>query len=413
MEASQQTVRRLFNYRPIVVAAFGFCAGIFLADSLSGIWRFGVMCLFCMLLLLSLLLRRYGTLLFFAALLLGMQRMMLFLTLDLSSLFAPLSDLSDALFALREKLIRYSNALFFDNAPLLCGMLWGDKSAIAAADYAAFRTAGIAHVLALSGLHVSFFAGALLMLIPKRKPRLRFIVTAAFLLLYCAIAAFPASLVRASVMTLCLLGASLAGRRGDMACSLSLSALIILFFTPNALFDIGFQLSFAAVGGVAMLRPPLMRALAKWPAPIAESISITLSATIGTLPLSMARFLTIPTYSLLSNFLLLPLIPFAIIPAFCAVALYPLSPAIAQLPAFIAYHILSVIKGLCYRITLLPGSLLTLEAPPSALFCVLCYMAMLLCSDYLLRDWRYKRRALLLLLPLLLLGALRMRTGMI
>ncbi|MDO5111273.1 MAG: ComEC/Rec2 family competence protein [Clostridia bacterium] len=381
---------RLFNPRPLVRIALGFCLGIVFGEKSKGTWVLWLVCLFCALAVLLLFQRRYTPLSFTLAILYGMLRIRLSHLLDPSALQALLAPAAGALHALRERLLSITDLLFYDAAPLLRGVLWGDTAYIAAADTQAFRIAGIGHILALSGLHVSFFAGALSLLIPPGRPRLRFALTGAFLLFYCAIAAFPPSLVRASVMTLCCLGASVLQRRGDLPSSMALATLIILLCSPAALFEVGFQLSFSAVLGIALLLPPLARLLAPLPAALSQGVGVSIAATCGTLPLTALYFGRIPVYSLFANLLLLPLLPFSMIPAFLAVLLYPLSPLLAQTPAFIAYHMMALLRGVSHFFSALPCGLITLKARPSALLCLLFYALMVLCSDYVLRDRRFK-----------------------
>lgn len=387
MEAPAQTTR-LFNSRPLAGAALGFSAGIVLAKHLAGPGFPIAMGLFLICLFISGYARRQGAYRFCAALLLGMLRFRIGLVPAWPPFLYPLQD---ALFMLRGRLLEAADALFYGYAPLFRAMLWGGDTALDASLWEAFRAGGLAHVLALSGLHVSFFTGLLLFCIPACHPRLRFFTCAAFLALYCGIAAFPASLVRASVMTLCTLGAGLFHRRTDLPSSLALAALLLLMANPAHLFDVGFQLSFAAVAGIAMLHPPLMEALSRLPRVLAESLSITASGTLSTLPLSLHYFKTLPSYSLIVNFLLLPLVPFCIIPAFFATLLYFVSPLLARIPAFIAYHMAHVLASLAEFAASLPYSILELAHAPGWPFVALAFLCMLALSPYPLIDARKKR----------------------
>ncbi len=388
---------RLFNGRPLVAAALGFCAGILLASRFTGTWALCLMCLFCIFLFLSLFFKEKGCYVFCSALLFGMLRLRLGGAFSTPAFLHPIKDM---LFALRARLLAASDALFFNQAPLLRAMLWGDKAALSAAELDAFRYAGVGHILALSGLHVSFFAAIFLWMLPAGKARLRAVLVGLFLLFYCAIAAFPASLVRASLMLLSLLGASIFQRRADTPCSMALAALVILLFDPAALFDIGFQLSFAAVAGIAMLHAPLMQLFRALPAPVAQSLALTLSATCATLPLSMYYFQTLPLYTLLANFFLVPLVPFCIIPAFFAVLLFPIAPMAAKIPAFIAYYMTTLLQSLTRRVSSLPYSCIALKQAPSKLFLLLCYLLLLSLSPYFLAKppLRWRTAAFLLFL---------------
>ena len=142
------------------------------------------------------------------------------------------------------------------------GILLGDTAGIESGLYENIRYGGVAHIFAVSGLHVgSLFAFCLLLTKKtglKRAPALlQFIFTASVLFLYAGICAFTPSVVRASVM--CLVGymCKLIQVKSDFLQSLGLSAIVILFFKPSALFTAGFQLSFAACFGIAFLTKPI------------------------------------------------------------------------------------------------------------------------------------------------------------
>ena len=142
------------------------------------------------------------------------------------------------------------------------GVLLGDVSGIEAGLYENIRYGGIAHIFAVSGLHIGALFAFCLSLMEKtglkRAPAfVQFILTASILFIYAGICAFSASVVRASVM--CLVGymCKLILVKSDFLQSLGLSAIVILLFNPSALFTVGFQLSFAACFGFAFLARPI------------------------------------------------------------------------------------------------------------------------------------------------------------
>lgn len=402
MTVPDGTIKPIVNNRPLVTAALGFSFGIFLCAKLSSPWLNYAAGLFAFLLAASIPFGSDFCRLFLCALLCGLCRYRLFIATPVPlylKLFAPLLG---KLGILRDMLFRNTDALFFDLAPLFRAMLWGDASLIERADTAVFRTAGLAHILALSGLHVGFFAGAFMLLIPKNRPRLRFSVISVFLFLYCCIAAFPASLVRAGIMTVCSLGAALFRRKYDLPCSLAFSALVILTVSPDSLMDIGFQLSFSALAGIALLAPIFEHLFERLPSYLSKSISVTAAATAGTLPLSLLHFHTLPLYSLISNLFLLPLVPFSLISAFAASLLYFVSPFAAKIPAFVAYHLMWLIRGLTGTISSLPFADISFEKSPGASFIMLSYLIMFVISPYVLRSAEWKTRVLCAILLIML-----------
>jgi competence protein ComEC len=270
-------------------------------------------------------------------------------------------------------------------------MLWGDRAQIPDSIADAYRGAGIAHILALSGLHVSFIVAGLNALFHARNARLRFALTAALLGLYCAIAAFPASLVRATVMSLCLLHSQVIGRRADAPSSIAFAAIVILAVAPGQLENIGFQLSFAAVAAVASLGGDLVAAL-PLPKPIAQSVSMTVCGMLGTLPLTAYHFGEVAALTLFANILILPVVPIAF---FAAMSTSLVALPLQRVGAFFAPAArlgIGLMTIPAQFIAQFPFALVKV-ARPSALVCSLCYLAMLAFSRYCLLI--KKNRALL------------------
>lgn len=143
------------------------------------------------------------------------------------------------------------------SASVALAVLTGDTSKIEVGLLNNMRMGGIAHIFAVSGLHVGALYGFILLLFSKTRLRtlngvFRFLMLAATLLFYAGICGFSPSIVRA--ITLCLVGYCLRwlGGAADGLNTLGLAAIIILLVTPCALFEIGFQLSFAACLGIVL-----------------------------------------------------------------------------------------------------------------------------------------------------------------
>ena len=295
-----------------------------------------------------------------------------------------LSRFADLFTPLRDALTENTTLLFPDDSGILCSMLWGDKSGIVHYQREIFNGAGIAHILALSGLHVSFFISLFTKIIPKHMHRLRFFFCAGFLLFYCSIAAFPASLMRASLMSLLVIGAQLLHERYDAPNSISLAALIILLISPLELFDLGFQMSFAAVIGIVLIYPTLSRTFHRFfPHYLAENISVSVSATAGVMPISINAFSNFAVYSIFGNIFLLPFVSVLVICAFAAViisfAYFPLASLIAFLAQFVYDAIFTFSSFLCS----LPFSVIDIIMPIPVGICMYCIIFVM--SDFYFR----------------------------
>lgn len=141
-------------------------------------------------------------------------------------------------------------------------VLLGDTTGIEADLYENIRRGGIAHIFAVSGLHVGALFGFCLLLIKKtamgRLPAWAKLAFAAFVLIaYAGVCAFTASVLRAMVICLIAYAGKLLQVKTDFLQSLGAAAICILLFQPSALFTVGFQLSFAACFGIAFLTKPI------------------------------------------------------------------------------------------------------------------------------------------------------------
>lgn len=174
----------------------------------------------------------------------------------------------------------------------------------------AYRTAGIAHIFAVSGLHIGFLASALTFVFNKLRLRglKKPIIITCVLILYSGICAFSASSIRATVMTAVMLFATEKGHRYDGLSALALSAILVLLIQPVQLFCVGFQLSFAVVIGINLLSSPIARLLKFVPEKVAHVIGVVLSAQIFSIPISLNAFGSFSTIAVMANLIFIPIV---------------------------------------------------------------------------------------------------------
>ncbi|MBQ4341828.1 MAG: ComEC/Rec2 family competence protein [Clostridia bacterium] len=292
---------------------------------------------------------------------------------------------SAALYRVKAFLRLRIHEAFQDNGAVVAGFLLGDKSGMDEADVDAFRAAGTAHLLSLSGFHVGLLTAALFLLLPKRFPKLRAAAAGLFLVGYCAISAFAPSLVRASVMCACVLAADVFERRADPLSSLSLSALIILAVRPYELFSVGFRLSYAATLGIVFVlrhgAPGPRRGLL---GKLINGACVAVAATAATALISARHFGVFPTYGIAANIAAVPLFSAAIVLCFAGLLLGMVFPPLAY--AFARPG--DILTGLAMRslgfIGSLPHALVEVNAP-SVLTGVLMLVLMFGISGFVLR----------------------------
>ncbi len=178
-----------------------------------------------------------------------------------------------------------------------------------------YRDAGVAHIFAVSGLHIGFLAGVLILLFKKLRinPMLKTIIITLALLFYSGICGFSASSIRATVMTSVMLFARLKGSRYDSLSALSFAGILILIYSPAQLLCVGFELSFMVVLGIIVLAKPLSKLLKFMPRKIAISLGTVISAQLFSLPICLHAFGKFSTISVLINLIFIPIVSFIFI----------------------------------------------------------------------------------------------------
>lgn len=208
-----------------------------------------------------------------------------------------------------------NSSLSVDAKHLVCTAILGDSSMISSDTRTTFSHAGIAHTLAISGLHMGIILALVsLLLSPLDRLRLRslrYALTVAAMAAFLFVTGLSASAIRATIMAGMAIIATASQRTGSSLNALCLAAILILAFSPMAIFNVGFQLSFAAVAAILLLASKLNRVsqrhrltftLASW-------ILATLIANLGCAVISAYYFHTLPLLSICANLVVVPLLP--------------------------------------------------------------------------------------------------------
>ncbi len=246
-----------------------------------------------------------------------------------------------------------------DVAPLMKALLTGDKSELYDDDelYVSLKLAGLSHIIAVSGMHVSFII-ALISLVTGRR-RLTAFIGIPLVWFFAAMMGFGPSVTRASLMITLLLIAPILRRENDPPTSLSAALMILLLINPQAIGSISLHLSFAAMAGIIMVTPRIHRSLISladeldgFAGRIIRSLSVVFSASVGaiifTTPLAALHFGYVPLYSLLTNILCLWAMSTAFMLAYPICILgavyFPLGEIIAWLVAWLPRYTIFVVK---------------------------------------------------------------------
>ncbi len=251
---------------------------------------------------------------------------------------------------------------------VLAAMTLGDKSGLSEELKEDYSMAGASHVLALSGLHLGIIYAVLSMLAFgfRRKWFSQLIIMLA-IWAYAVMVGLMPSVVRSAVMLSIVAVMTSINRQRITTNSLAVAAMIMLLCNPLNLYDIGFEMSFLAVLGIAICNPVygLVWFPGFWGRVLTwlwDIVAVSVAAQIGTAPLVAYYFGRIPTYFILTNLVVIPCATILLY-GVVAVALTSWSAAIA---AWLMGKVLIVIKAMnavLHWIASLPGACIDGLAP--------------------------------------------------
>ena len=197
------------------------------------------------------------------------------------------------------------------NGEMIYSAMFGDRTELSRSLYGAYKDAGLAHLLAVSGLHVGLVIAIIYWILKRLKVNgwLRILIVAPILLIYAYMCGFSYSIIRACIMAMVLMIAPLMFSEYDLLSSICFAGSLILLVEPIALFDLSAQLSFGCVFGIAMIYPVFKKLLAKIHInnAIADSFCISLATIVSTLIFMAYYFGGIQPIGLLSNIITIPI----------------------------------------------------------------------------------------------------------
>lgn len=262
--------------------------------------------------------------------------------------------------ALRLRLLRrmQNGALPPREAAVAEAMTLGWRADVDKRTQVAFRDAGIAHLLAVSGLHVGLIAAMLSRLcffIPKeRKGRIvRGAVQLAGVWGFALITGMAPSTMRAALMFSLFIVSNMLGRRTPKFNLLAATAIMTLAARPMLLFDVGWQLSYSAVAGILLAMP----VITLWRNCLWQAAAVSSSATLATLPVTLAAFHRIQPLFLIANVIIVP----------CASVILAFSLAYMALPcgltAWLLHRVVFATEWFTQHVAAIPFASVEVAAP--------------------------------------------------
>lgn len=282
---------------------------------------------------------------------------------------------------IKEKMIDNANRnMPKRTANLLLGILIGERDNIQEDIIESFRTANLSHILAVSGAHTSYIILGITYLISKSKTpkRIGYIITIINLLIFIIITGASYSGVRACIMAIVVIGAKICYRKENFFTSICISLIIILIQNPFAINDIGLKLSFMGTAGIVIFNKSITNFFIKLKIKqkIAEALSVTFSAQLMIMPITILNFNTISLTFFISNILASPLLGIIIIFGFISIFISSILNPISKI-LFLILHIFLELLILVSKVTeKIPGSSILVKTP-NILFAIVYYILIL------------------------------------
>lgn len=221
-------------------------------------------------------------------------------------------SIKHVLYDYRDKIIDViGNEMDTDGKAVMEAMLFGDKSELESTQKTLLYRAGIGHLMAVSGVHLSVVCSFFWLFI-SRLPigkYFRFGLLLVPILCFVTMAGFSNSVIRAAIMTIIVYGATLFRRRADVFNSLGISVIILTIFTPFAVRDASFLLSVGGVFAIGVAAPEVIKAIEqKYElGTFLKSVITSVCVTVIIFPITILFFDEVSIASPISNLLLMPL----------------------------------------------------------------------------------------------------------
>jgi len=273
------------------------------------------------------------------------------------------------------------------------GYLVGQRRALPADLATALQIAGLTHVVVASGYNLTILVRLARRLFVKVSKYLSALSASVMIVAFVAVTGMSPSMSRAGLVSGLSLAAWYYGRKFHPIVLLFLAIAATLLINPSyAWGDLGWQLSFAAFAGVMIVAPLMHRYLFgdKKPGMIRQILGETVSAQLATAPILIASFGQLSNVAIISNLLVLPLVPFAMLLTFIAGVGSLVVPAIAGFVGMPATWLLHYMVSVAEYLASLPWAMSVVQLPWWGV--VLCYVVIIGVCLYMWRVTKFNLR---------------------
>lgn len=259
------------------------------------------------------------------------------------------SELLNTLQGIKERVASVYDQTFEPKAAsVLSAMVLGDKRGLDRDTRNMYQLNGIAHILAISGLHIAILGMTLFEWFRKRTGSYRISGCVAMIVVvfYGIMTGLSGSTSRAVIMMGLVMIGKAKGRSADLLTSAGIASIGMAVWNPYVIWDAGFQLSFAAVAGLAVIHPVYVQTFGK-KGKLRQAFGVSLSSSLATLPICVFYYYQFPLYGILLNLLVVPLVSCLLMSALVTAGCGIISIKAAELAGIPAHFILILYERLC------------------------------------------------------------------
>ena len=271
-----------------------------------------------------------------------------------------------------------------ETSEILLGIILGEKSKIKESDISNFKLSNMSHILAVSGMHVSYIIIGVSFILKKLPRREMQIISIIFLIFFTALTNFTPSVVRAVSMAIISILSKLLHKKDDFLNSIFFSLLIILLYNPYLLQNIGLQLSFLGTFGIYLFMGNFKELINKFAnKEIADILALSMSAQVMILPITMLEFNMLSMSFILSGFVATFLVSVIFLYGVINISISFISLNLSKIfaePLNVAINLLSKSAKYIAELDILKATTKT----PYILFIIIYYLIVLIIKYYLI-----------------------------
>lgn len=274
-----------------------------------------------------------------------------------SSIIESRKNLNYYIISFRNRLSEnFDKIMLNKEASFMKATLLGDRADMDSDLYDILKEGGVAHIISISGLHISIIAGAIIYIFSKINRWLSYVITTLFLILYGIMTGMSPPVIRSILMTEIFILSYVLGRKYDTLSSVSFSLMIMLFINPFYLYNIGFCYSFAAVYGIGISVEIIKNfdIKNKTLISILNLAAVSFAANLFTKPITAYNFYNLYSWDLVSNIIIVPFVSIVMGLGILANMLTFISVELGELFASIPVMLINFYEFVCTMVINLP-----------------------------------------------------------